>query len=304
MEYYINPAAFSTAFTVPGAVVDRYLKLTDGGHVKVLLFVLRNMGEIPDAEKIAQETGVTVYNVKEALLYWADAGILLPKDQPAAAVKPKKSTAVTKQAKPARADIARRGAEDEKVCYLLREAQMKFGRNLKTNESSTLLFLYDDLGLDISLILMIVQYALAQERCNISFIEKIAVNWVNQGIDTLSEAERELSRLAMEQQAWSIVRKAFGLEKRNPGPKEQTLCFKWVSEWGFSGEMLRYAYGACVDEISKISFPYADKILQSWHEKGYKKPDEVIDTPKKAKAKTGHSAYDLDLFEKMLNSDD
>lgn len=304
MDYYINPAAFSAVFTVPSEVVDRYLKLASGEHIKVLLYILRNMSDMPDVAGICEATGVKEYDVKEALIYWAGCGILLSKQEPVAAVS-KKEKAVIRREKPCRADIARRGAEDDKICYLLREAQLKFGRNLKTNETSTLVWLYDDLGLDISLVLMVVQYAVSQNRCNIGFIEKIAVDWVNRGIDTVAKAEEELNQSAIRQQAWNIVQKAFGIERRMPSTKELEYSAKWINEWGISGEMLRFAYETCVDAKSKFSFPYVAKILESWYQKGYKKPEDVLKEQKNAgRGKTDHSAFDIELFEKMLNSDD
>ena len=114
MGYYINPAAFSAVFTVPAEVADRHLKLAKGEHIKVLLYIMRNMSSGIDADVISNECGITEYEAKEALLYWADAGILMP-DNPQPAAEKIKPAAVKKQAKPARVDVARRGAEDGKI---------------------------------------------------------------------------------------------------------------------------------------------------------------------------------------------
>ena len=286
MNYIIDPKVFSAVFTVPAAVADKHLKLARGEHIKVLLYIMRNMSVNPDNAEIAAASGLSEYEVEEALLYWAGAGILLP-DGRSAEKTEIKAPAVKQNAKPDRADVARRGAEDEKIRYLLTETQMKLGRNLKSNESSTLVWLYDDLGLDVSLILMIVQYAAAHGKPRIGFIESTATDWVNRGIDTIAEADRELNKMAMSEQAWGIVCSSFGLEKRKPSKNELKLSLMWTDEWKMSREMLTAAYNACVDSISKFDMKYVSKILENWHEKGYKTP-----------------AYDLDLFEKMLNSDD
>ena len=189
MNYIIDPKVFSAVFTVPAAVADKHLKLARGEHIKVLLYIMRNMSVNPDNAEIAAAAGLSEYEVEEALLYWAGAGILLP-DGKSAEKAEIKAPAVKQNAKPDRADVARRGAEDEKIRYLLTETQMKLGRNLKSNESSTLVWLYDDLGLDVSLILMIVQYAAAHGKPRIGFIESTATDWVNRGIDTIAEADR------------------------------------------------------------------------------------------------------------------
>ena len=302
MNYRINPAAFSAVFTLPAAVADNHLRLARGEHIKVLLYIMRNMAAPIEPAVIAEAAGITEYDVKEALIYWADAGILNTDgvSEQTPEITPK---AVKRAEKPTRSDVAKRGAEDEKISYLLRETQMRLGRNLKSNEISTLVWLYDDEGLDVSLILMIVQYAAAHNKANIRFIESTAVDWINKGIDTVAAADGELNRMAMGDQAWNIVSSAFGLERRKPSKKETELSLLWINDWEMSKEMLEAAYEECVNTKSKFSFPYTAKIIESWHEKGFKTPQ---DTQKREKSdnKDGYAAYDIDLFEKMLNTKD
>lgn len=302
MDYYINPANLTAVFTVPTAVVDRYLKLAKAEHIKVLLYIMRNMSLQVSQEELAENTDLSVYDVKEALLYWADTGILLPKEQPVGVKELKnENKTVIRAEKPSRTDVARRGAEDEKIRYLLRETQIKLGRNLKTNETSTLVWLYDDQGLDVSLIMMIIQYAVAHNKANIRFIEATAVDWINKGIDTITEADQELRKMAMGEQAWSVVSACFGLEKRKPSQKETDLSFKWINEWEMSKEMLTAAYEECVNAKSKFSMAYTAKIIEDWHNKGYKTPKDIDGKPK---IKENYASYDLDLYEKMMNSKD
>ncbi len=303
MGYKINPTVYSSVFTVPGAVADNHLKLASGEHIKVLLYIMRNIAEGINEEKIAESTGASPYDVKEALLYWADAGILLPDTLEEATTEEIKPKAVKRAEKPTRNDVALRGAEDEKIRYLLHETQLKLGRNLKSNEVSTLVWLYDDEGLDVSLILMIVQYAAAHNKANIRFIESTAVDWINRGIDTLPAADEELRKIAISEQAWGIVCSAFGLERRKPSKKETEQSYLWVETYKMSKEMLVAAYEACVDTKSKFSFNYVAKIIENWHKKGYKKPEE-IEKQTIVKQKDGFAAYDIDLFEKMLNTKD
>ncbi|MEE1238787.1 MAG: DnaD domain protein [Acutalibacteraceae bacterium] len=302
MNYRINPTVFSAVFTVPAAVADNHLKLARGEHIKVLLYIMRNMTAPIEPDKIAKAVGITEYDAKEALIYWEDAGILSC-DKDAAENKEIKPKATSRAEKPSRNDVARRGAEDEKVSYLLRETQMRLGRNLKSNEASTLVWLYDDEGLDVSLILMIVQYAAAHNKANIRFIESTAVDWINKGIDSVAEADNELNRLAMGEQAWKIVSSAFGLERRKPSKKETELSLIWLNDWKVSKEMLEAAYEECVNAKSKFSFAYTAKIIESWHKNGFKTPDD-IQKQKKNDDNDGFAAYDIDLFEKMLNTKD
>ena len=110
MEYFINPSVYAQTFALPSDVADKYLKLAKGEHIKVLIYIMRNSANLPD-------------DVKEALLFWADAGILMPKENTASTTD--KQKIVKKIIKPQREDVAKRGLEDPKIRYMLNETQLK-----------------------------------------------------------------------------------------------------------------------------------------------------------------------------------
>ena len=65
-------------------------------------------------------------------------------------------------------------------------------------------------------------------------------------------------------------------------------------------EMLEAVYDVCVDAKGSVIFAYINSVLENWHKNDYKTPADV---KKEGKGEKTHgSAYDLDLFEKMLNS--
>ena len=292
MVYNVNPTIFSSTFAIPTDVADKYLKLCKAEHIKVLIYILRNLANKPAVEQIAYETDLSEFDVKEALLFWSDAGILCSESS---IENTEAKNVIKKSLKPSRQDVAKRGLEDEKLRYLLTQTQMIFARNLKGNEVETLGWLYDDLGLEVSVILYIVQYAKQQEKANIRFIESIATDWVDKGVETIADAEEQVKQLAVAEQAWRLVCAAFGIERRKPSKKESELSVKWVNEWKISRETLKEAYDICVDSKSKYSFSYIAKIIENWHNGG----ENSKSAPKNSKNNT---TYDIDLFEKMLNS--
>ncbi len=299
MKYNINPAVFTNVFVFPVSIADKYLKLCKGEHLKVLIYIMRTSTDKPSVEEISQALDLSEYDVKEAILFWADAGILLTENTASKTEKPK---TVKKVLKPTREDIARRGLEDPKIKYLLNETQLKFGRGLKNNEAETLVWMYDDLGLDVSLVLFIVEYAAQNGKKNIRFIESIATDWADKGIETIEQAEEEVRLMALHDKAWTVVCKAFGIERRKPSKKEESLSLLWINEWNISPEMLKEAYDTCIDTKSKYSFPYIAKIIENWHNEGYEKPEDI--KPKEAGSDSSTVTFDVDLYKKMLNSKD
>lgn len=299
MDYYINPQSLSGVFTVPNSVVDNYFKFSKPEHIKVLLYVLRNMYKDPETVEIAEECSLSEYEIKEALLYWADAGVLLPKDAPVVVEKQRK-TPVKKITKPTRNDIAKKSQTDPKIQFLLLETEKRLGRVLKSNEASDLVWIYDDQGLDVSVILLVIQYALSKGKDKIPFISDVCLKLVDKGIDNIADADVELHKMDLVEKCWQMASAIFGLEKRKPSAKESETVTKWFDEWKISKELVSLAYDECVNKKSKFSFPYVAKIIESWHQNGYQKPEDIEEKPEKE----SFASYDIDLYEKMINSKD
>lgn len=298
MTYNINTAVFGNTFAVPCDVADKYIKIATHTQLKVLLFFMRNISSGIDSQKISQALSLPINEVEDAIIFWQQCGIVVSKQEP------QEKNVIINSQMPSRADVIKRGLEDERLMFLLREAQLKFGRNLKQNESSLIVSLYDDHGMDASVILLLLQYASHEGKCNISFVKKTATLWLNQGVENVADAERIISDLARQDLAWNVVRTAFGIEKRNPGTKEAELANLWINEWNISVELLKSAYDVCVDTKSKLSIPYIAKIIETWHQKGITSPRQIPQKSSTQKStKNDYAGYDLDLFEKMLNKD-
>ncbi|MBQ7046031.1 MAG: DnaD domain protein [Clostridia bacterium] len=315
MSFLLNPVAFSSSISVPGVVVDNFLRIAGAVQLKVLLFSIKNA--TPDGiepKTVGDALGISEADAKDALNFWADAGVLI---SPKAEAKPspvvsesKPKTVVLKTVKPTRSEIARRGAEQPEIAILLREAQNIFGRALKQSEASTLVWLYDDEGMGAELILTLLEYAKSSARLNIGFIERTGVEWINNNVQTMEDANRYLNLIARKNTAWSVVQKAFGLEKRMPSKTELELSDKWVNEYKISKELLREAYNMCVDSTGKFSMQYIKKIIENWHSKGVKTVDDIAKKAAKPKSptttkkggKNTYSTTNITEFEKFIDN--
>ena len=301
MNYTLNTTVLGNTFVVPSVVADKYLKIATPTQLKVLLYLMRNISEGINVQKIADMLSLPTGEVDDALLFWSQCGIL-NSEQPK---EPEQKQVVINSTLPSRADVIKRGLEDKQLMFLLREAQLKFGRNLKQNESQLLVSLYDDHGMDPSVLLFLLGYAAREGKCNLSFVKKTATSWLTQGVETVMDAEALIADAAKQNLAWSVVQNAFGIEKRNPSTKELEYSNLWINEWKTSVDMLKAAYDACIDSKSKLSMPYIAKIIETWHKEGITTREQISAKKQKSKpqTKTDYAGYDLDLFEKMLNND-
>ena len=315
MDYCVSPASLGAVFMVPCQVVDQHIKLAGAVQLKVLLWIMRHVGETIDLDKIAAALSLPSMDVSDALTYWVEAGLIQSIGQPPAspAAEPDPPRPASKAArpmpaavKPGREDVAKRGLESPEIAFLLKEAQMKFGRGLRQNESSTLVWLHDDEGMGVALILMLIEFAVSEERCHIGFIERTALDWISRGIVSIEQAEKRICEVHNQRTAWRKVEKAMGIDHRLPTAKELQNAFTWVEDWGFSSDMLRAAYEECVDNTAKVSMAYIGRVLENWHKQGVKTPEAAAkmktgkSRPKKTDKKS-YAGYDMDLVQQMLD---
>lgn len=307
MDYSLNNQSLINPAVVPSEVTDKYLKLASGEQLKVLLYFIRNIYSGIEAEDIAAYLKLPVSEVLDALNFWEQTGILIKTvSEKVLSEKKEKPTVKALSVKPTREEIAVLSDTDPMISFLLREAELKFGRALRGSELQTLVWLYSDYGMDISLIFMLIEYAISEKRANIGFIESTALGWIDSGIDSITAAEKYIEEQSRKKTSWSIVQRLFGIEQRNPTAKELQFCYRWIDEWAFKSDMLKQAYDKCVDAKGKVSFSYINKILESWHKNGFTSPESLNKDTKSPKKKAGgnFSAYDKALVDKLLNSDD
>ncbi len=273
----MNPTELTAMFAVPASVADKHLKLASGESLKVLLWCLKNSDKQYDTVAAAEALRLDEFTVKDALDFWCERGVLCLTAEAPVAKEPEKKKKFTRSSivKPGRDEVARRGLEDAEIAFILRETEQQFGRILRQNESSTLVWLHDDLGLSASLIMMIVSFAVAEGRANISFIERTAVDWANEGIEDIESAEQRLVDMRRCRSAWTLVENAMGIEHRQPSPAELKMADTWITDWNFGFDIIREAYNVCVNTTSKFSIPYIKKVISEWHKAGVKTVEDI-----------------------------
>ncbi len=311
MKYTINTDIYRNMFGMPADVADKYIKLASHSALKVLIYILRNGTEAID-DSVTFKLGITRTELDEALMYWHSVGVLCDgaESKQEESVSPADELTVTVMRKPDRAESARRISESTEIAQILRHAEQAFARTLKQTEISTFIYIVDSLMLTPPIVLMLIQYATEQGRLTASYIEATAVRWVNEGLTSVREVEKEIQRAADRRSAWGIVRSAFGIEDRRASKNEEQFSYTWVIDWQFTPVMLRKAYDECIDHSGKLSMPYINKILSNWHESGITTPEQAINNSamrpekrKPAKSSGESPSFDLNLFEQLMGGE-
>ena len=151
------------------------------------------------------------------------------------------------------------GRED--TTWLLHAAESYLERMLKPADVQLLFFLHDELQFSNELILHLYEYCVSRGKKAPSYIQKVALSWHADGIDTVEKAEE---RSLQYDSCYTAVNRAFALN-RAPGISERRFLNRW-STFGFSADLIEEACSRALLSTSHPDFKYADKILERWHE--------------------------------------
>lgn len=322
MEVRWNVEALGEVFVLPAAVVDRHIRLAGSAQLKVLLWLSRAGGGVFDPESCGRAIGLSAADCTDALQYWVETGILVPAGssspaapEPVVPARPAKAApppppepdkpvraARPRAVKPQMPEVIARRETSGEFGYLLDTVAARFGRPLSPGDMETLLYLYDGAGLPAEVILMVVAYAAAEEKLNIRYIEKVALDWADKGIITIAAAEEHLCRLEHRREAWARVQSLCELAKGTTVGAMETAA-KWFYDWRMDEGIVRLAYDRCVEKTGKFQYKYMDRILEGWHLDGVDTAEKVLasESAAKKKAKAGkNTSMDLDAYENMV----
>lgn len=197
--------------------------------------------------------------------------------------------------------VTKRIEESASISYLIQEAELILGKTLSPGDCAKILTLHDTDGLPIDVILMLLQYAVSINKNYMRYIEKLAISWSDEGIDSLEKAEAKILSLTKARRAYRIVQKITGIEYHSPTALEIEFCTTWIYKWKFSEVLIRHAYERCVNRTGKFSFNYTNRILENWFQKHITTIRQAVEeqnaTKQQNAAKYQGSTYDIDAYE-------
>ncbi len=155
--------------------------------------------------------------------------------------------------------------KDDEVKEILFVTESYMGHPLSPTESTTVLYWYDGMGMSSDLIEYLVEYCIECGHKDMNYMNKVAINWSEKGIDT---KEKAMSSVKDYSSIYNSVIHAFGIKGRNLSVLEAAYVDRWQREYGFSEEMIKEACNRTILKAHDPSFNYADTILRSWHEAG------------------------------------
>ncbi len=290
MDYRVMPFGnvwSNGIFNVPNDLADKYLKLASEYQLKALLYILRNGGQA-SSSMIAKALGQTASDIDDLLEFWVEENIIAVDGQkfnvlPKAEEKPKeqeKKKAIRETLSAPRLtpkDIVVFSREDETIRFLLSEAQTVLGRTISHAEQEMLVNMVHYYGLRVEVILMILEFYRGEKErgksIGISYVNSMAKNWAEEGINSIADAENKLQDIARSDRLWNEIVAVTGIRHRRPTAKQREMIDTWFRD--FNIEMITLAADIMKENIPEPSLAYINKILKEWKKKEIFSPAQV-----------------------------
>ncbi len=313
MAYRVIVKCGGGAFFVPNEAAEN-LKLCTAGQLRVLLFALSKGFSETSPENVAEELGIIPEDAKDLLEYWVGRGILegdgvsapvsVPKAvSPVSMVsEPKREVPKAPETKLTMKEVQQIKESDPAVAHVFAEAERLLGKTFTTSDSETIVWLISYAGIAPEVLITVIAYCASIGKKNFFYIRKTALEWLENGIDTIEAAEERM-RVLEEAKSWEgEVKRVLEIYGRSLVSKEKEFCESWRI-YGISSELIHFAYEKCIEKTAKLSFPYINKILLSWHQKGIRTVAEAA-AENKPKDESKKPSFDLDELERRMMLDD
>jgi DnaD/phage-associated family protein len=340
MAYQYGNGIWSQIFAVPSAVVDKHIRLCGPLSIKVLLVLLRRNGDM-ELDELAAILGQSRADVQDALNYWIHNGILHTAEAAATELPPESAVLApipaqgavtltyTKVEGPPPPPPAKQGRmitlstartrlttqvinemaeQDASIGNLLQETQQVMGHPLSPVLTDLVVALYSYYGMKPDMVLMLIQYCVSMGKDSVRYMEKVAVGWLEQGIDSHEKAEAEILRASQKDQIENKIKAAFGIYDRTLITSEKKYIRTWVEDYGMELPLIQLAYERSIEIKGKLSFAYINGILGNWYQKHITTPAEAmgeINRPKEQhgerKTATAKASYDMDALEEIIS---
>lgn len=296
---------------VPDQFILEKMPSANGTYVKVYLYVFNGYyRRVPgfSLDKTASSLNILESEVIEALRYWQDQDILsfmyddkndnyfISFSKPQPVTSPDDHSTARKGKDKADSDL---GAPSkiirveqppvyapEEMSHYAKNAQIKsmftkaeslLGRSGYQVRNKVFSF-YDYYRLQVETVQYLIEYCTQRDIFDLRSIEKVAINWSDNRIQTLSDAKRYTG-------LWSVLFETLNIRDSVPNDDQFKKMNLWLNEWKMPVELLTEAASRSIG--ADAPFSYMDSILRKWNLSGVYDLEGVAREDEKFSSRTG-----------------
>lgn len=276
---------------ISNSFIERYMADANGAYVKVYLYLLycKQSSTSFTLASACDFLGDTEKDITRALKYWEKVGLLsITKTEHSISSLTliDLETATTKSEiahfiVPTATPLSSPAPEEIKLCeiqeacetsghdnceedihFIMAVAEKYIARLLNSADMALICDLYEKMNFSTDLIIHLFEYCADVGKTDFKYIEKVAMNWADEGIKTVEQARE--SSVKYNTNYLSIM-KSLGLH-RLPGNAEKEYIDKWNHVFSMPLEVILEACDRALLATGKPDFRYIDGILKKWND--------------------------------------
>lgn len=257
-------------FSVPNRVVDGLLNIATGAQLKVLLFLLRFPMAVETAD-IAKFCNLKPEEVDDAVQFWCKERIFVLEQGKLRLVAGTQTVLPRELPRVQPTIILEETGEDFKA--MIAEIQRITGKTINSTMVSLFYMLAENMNFTPEAVVQLVAYCNSIGKFSHRYIEMVATDWHDNGINTFELVEQKIRQLEERHKLENRLKRAFGIAT-NFSAKQKEMIDTW-NGMGLTEELMVEAYNRCMDTKGQMSFAYMNRILEKWAKLGYKKVADI-----------------------------
>lgn len=285
-------------FSISYEFAEKYVRFAKPECIQLyiyLKYIVHKDGNFPQPEDLAAALDISAAKVRFILDFWVSCGELLKEsgsyrfpngsENKSRNTETKKQSAAPKSSRISRpsysmAEINATAAANSSISGLFYQAETVMNKILTPSDMEMLYSFVDWLGLPVEVITMLLSYASKRGKTGRRYLETLAIDWSERGIDTFEAAEAHVRTLEAADSAERKVRSILGIYDRALTSYEKKFINTWCSDERINTDLISLAYDRTVKHTGKLSWAYMDKILQGWADAGYVNETDIINNDK------------------------
>ena len=276
---------------IPNEFIDKHMLAAKPVYSVIYIYGYRQYSKGATqicCEEVAEVFDITIKDVQKAWKYWHDAGLVeilsqddgiimlvfldvRPAKLPAQEIMPKKAPPQHDYVEYTLEDVERH-LQDKEVQRLFEVVHVLLGKPLTDAERQMYLGFYDDLGLPVNVIALLLEYCIDKNKRHNNYLRTVAFDWSSRGIRSEEEAEEYISLFNNE---YREILRYFGISGREPIDKEIEYMQRWLKQEQWIMPVIKLACEKTVMSKGSASFAYADGIFRKWKADGIHTTEQI-----------------------------
>ncbi len=279
----------SKGFELEFSFVEKWGRLAKAEYLQVYIYALSNFkktGKVMSAADISKKLHIKPDAVLEAIDFWVTAEVMAEsedgycfpeKGETAAGAEKPASVSARLRTRPSytAAEIDAAASVNGNIDYLFKQAEKILEKLLSPSDFEMIYSFVDWLGLPVEVVIMLLRFAKSQGKTGKRYLETVAIDWADKGINTYESAEEYIREIEMKLSNEGKIRGVLGIYDRALTQTEKKYINLWTFEKNVPIPLITEAYDRTVAATGKLSWAYMNKIIMSWLDDGFETVDQI-----------------------------